>query len=646
MPYSVTPVSRHLLISCSLFCFAPLTAYANDAADSINEMPTVVVSATRVPTPYQQLASSVTVITADDIDTRQERTLPDVLQNVPGLNIVQNGGPGGLAQVFMRGTNANHTKVMIDGIDVSDPSSIDGSFDFSQILSSDIKQVEVLRGPQSGLYGSDAIGGVINIITKSGSGPAHLTGSVEGGSFETFNQTAGVSGGLERFNYSLNAAHFYSGATPSVPDALVVPGRPQNDDQYDNQTLSTKLGARLTDNFDIGFTGRYIFSVLDNTSDDLTGPEAMTSSNTNHEAFTRGTAHLVSFDGRLDQTAGLAYTRYTRDIVDPNAGAFSPFTEFGGNRIKADWQGNIKATETQTVTLGAEHQLDRLDEPQASAHMSNNAGFVQLQSAFNEQFFNTVSLRDDDNSRFGSRVTYRVAPAYLLTQTGTKLKASVGTGYKAPTLDELFDDYPAFGFFANPNLQPERSFGYDAGFEQTVLNKKVQFGSTYFHNDIRNLIAPNDTFTTDINVGRASTYGFESFIAYKPWKKLNLRADHTFTIAENDLTHTQLLRRPKNKASIEATWQATDAFTLSSSVLYNGTWRDDNRNATIIGLAAGGYTVVRLMGAYDLGNGVALFGRIDNALDKEYQDPVGFQRPGFGIFGGIKIAMDIGKDSK
>src|SRR6266404_9569656 len=171
--------------------------------DQLPESEQVVVSATRIETPIDQIGSSVTVVTDEEIEKHQERTLPDVLRTVPGLNVVQTGGPGGKTSLFTRGTNSNHTKVLIDGIDANDPSQ-DGVFDFGQVLTSDIAQVEVLRGPQSSLYGSDAIGGVVNIVTKQGEGPARFTGMLEGGSFATFHQAASLSGSTSRFNYSFN----------------------------------------------------------------------------------------------------------------------------------------------------------------------------------------------------------------------------------------------------------------------------------------------------------------------------------------------------------------------------------------------------------------------------------------------------------
>jgi len=644
MPLPVRlPASRHLpaLLCLPVACwFVGSPAQADDPTASVVELPPVVVSATRLPTPQDQLGSSVTVITSADIEREQERTLPDVLAGVPGLNVVQTGGPGGQTSVFIRGTNANHTKVFIDGIDVSDPSSSGGAFDFSQILASDIERVEVLRGPQSGLYGSDAIGGVINIITKKGSGAAKIRASVEGGSFGTFNQTAGVSGSVSRFNYDFDVSHLRSTDTPVTPANLVPPGRQANPDSYDNKTVATRLGADITDNFDVGLVARYVDTTLHSTSDDSLGPEALRSDSDNREYFTRATAHLVLFDGVFDQTLGVGYTDYIRRILDPNDTPATP-SFYRGDRVKFDWQGNITLMPGQILTLGAEHQLDEInDSSPVQAHVTNDAGFVQLQSSFGERFFNAISVRDDANGQFGSKATYRIAPAFLIPETGTKLKASFGTGFKAPTLDELYDSYPAYGFYANPNLKPETSVGYDFGFEQALFDQRIQFGVTYFHNNIKNLITTNETFTSYANIGRATTDGVESFASYKATPSLTVRADYTYTHAEDDILHQELLRRPKDKASLNGTWRVTEKASLSATVLYVGSWIDDNRDDTVTGLTASGYTVVNLAGSYDLGHGLTAFARIDNLLDRRYQDPTGFLRPGIGVFGGLRVAFD------
>ena len=204
---------------------------------------------------------------------KQQRTLPDALLAVPGLNVVQSGGPGGLTSVFIRGANPSQTKVLIDGIDVNDPSSPDGAFDFAHILNFDLGSIEVLRGPQSGLFGSDAIGGVINIETQKGQGPMLATANVEGGSFGTFNQTAKVSGFCRLAELLHGIGHFSTTDTPVTPPSLVPIGRAINPNAYDNRTFSFRVDAQLADQLDVGLTSRYIETTLLSTSDDFLGPE-------------------------------------------------------------------------------------------------------------------------------------------------------------------------------------------------------------------------------------------------------------------------------------------------------------------------------------------------------------------------------------
>jgi vitamin B12 transporter len=641
---------RLFVLSTSLLtCWSGAeAARADESASRTIGLPPVVVSATLVPTPESQLGSSVTVIGAREIEQKQNRTLPEVLNDVPGLNVVQTGSPGGVTSVFIRGTNANHTKVYIDGIDIGDPSAPNGAFDFSQILAPDIERVEVLRGPQSGLYGSDAIGGVIAITTKAGLGPPRLRGMIEGGSFSTFNQAARASGSVERFSYNFDFSHYRTGDTQVTPSDLVVPGRPLNSDSYDNKTFGTKLGAQLTDEFDVGGVFRYVDTRLRSTSDDFLGPEAAPSYSTNHQLFSRAFGHLVLFDGAFDQTLGLAYTHYHRNFFDPNPDTLAfgnDPSSFNGARAKLDWRSTIKLMPGEVLVLGAEHQHDGLsDSPALTAHIDNQAGYVELQSNLGDRLFNATSVRYDSNSQFGGEATFRLAPAYLIPETGSKLKGSVGTGFKAPILDQLFDSFPAFNFFANPNLRPETSLGYDFGFEQSLWGKQVEFGGTYFHNDIDNLIqnaSISPTFFTIVNIGRATTYGAETFLIYRPWEVLTLRADYTYTLANDEVTHTELLRRPKHKASLDARWQTTDALTLSATAVYKGKWADVARSGFPSGLRATPYAQINLAANYDVGNGVSLFGRINNLLDRHYQDPIGFQHQGLGAFAGVKVAFDV-----
>ena len=629
----------YLGIPAAVGCMALAFGSSVHAADA-EELQPLVITATRVPTPIAEVASSMTVVTAADIQARQERTLADVLKDVPGLNVVQTGGPGGTTSVFMRGTNSNHTKVLVDGIDISDPSNSTGAFDFGQLLTQDIERVEVLRGPQSGLYGSDAIGGVINIITRSGSGPLQFTGALEGGSFDTFNQAGTVSGSQDAFHYVASVSHYHAGSVPVTPLDLLQPGEARNNDYDDNLTLSTKLGLDVTPNFDLGLVARYTDIHLRTTSEDFSFlppfagfPAPAQTTAATDEYFTRLTAHLNSFDGFLDQTLGLADTHDRTSTVQPQ----TPAALNTGERRKADWQGNLRFTPEEILVLGAEYERDEINEP-LSANVHIASGYGELQSQLGEHLFSALNLRYDDNSRFGDKLTYRFAPAWVIADTDTKLKASVGTGFKAPTLSELYQDFPS-SFFANPNLKPESSTGYDLGFEQGIVHEVLRVGVTWYYNRIRDLITTDVTGTTYANIGRATTAGMESFIAYTPLKALTLRLDYTFTEASDDVLHQELLRRPKHKANFDTTWQATDAWQWNLDVLWVGTWVDGNRDFSIQRLDAPGYTTVNLATTYDLTQHLALFGRVDNLFDRHFENPIGFLQPSLGVFAGIKVRL-------
>jgi vitamin B12 transporter len=628
-----------LSLGSASFLILGILAPAARAADA-EDLQQIVVTATRVPTPVLEVASSITVVTAADIEARQERTFTDVLKDIPGLNVVQTGGPGGVTSVFMRGTNSNHTKVLVDGIDISDPSNSTGAFDFGQLLTQDIERVEVLRGPQSGLYGSDAIGGVINIITKSGSGPLKFSGALEGGSFDTFNQAGTVSGSADAFNYSASVSHYHAGSVPVTPLDLLQPGEARNNDYDDNRTFSTKLGLAVTQDFDLGLVARYSDVHLHTTGEDYSfdppylgypAPEQTTAATT--EYFTRLTGHLISFDGALEQTLGLAYSHLRTSTVEPE----TPAALNTGERRKADWQGNVKLAPTETLVLGAEYERDEIEQPlDASVHIAS--GYAELQSQVGEHWFSALNMRYDDNSRFGSKVTYRFAPAWLIAATDTKLRASVGTGFKAPTLSELYQDFPPF-FFANPNLKPESSTGWDAGFEQGFAHGTVRVGVTYFYNRIHDLITTDVTGTTYANIGRATTDGIESFIAWQPLKALTLRADYTYTEATDDVLQQELLRRPKHKGNFITEWQVVEPWLVSLDVLWVGSWVDISRDGSVSGLDAPGYTTVNLATSYDLTPHLALFARIDNLFDRHYENPVGFLQPSLGAFAGVKVKL-------
>jgi vitamin B12 transporter len=606
-------------------------------ASAANPSPTVVVSPTGTVTPGSETASSVTVITAQDIEILQRRTVPDALSTVPGLNVVQTGGPGGTTSVFLRGTNANQTKVLIDGIDVSNPASAQGNFDLGQLLTADIAQIEVLRGPQSGLYGSDAIGGVISIITKKGEGPPRATASIETGSFGTFNQNAGLSGAQDRFNYAFNVAHFHVSDVPVTPLQLLPPGRQAIGNNYDNMTYSTKLGADISEFWSVNAVARYTDATLRFTGDSgvPSHPDAAQSTSIVRQLFTRAEAVWSVFDGRIKNYFGVDYLNDWSD----NITAGNPVASITiGERVKYDWRAVTELARRNNLIVGLEQQTDRLQTTGLSAQNASRAGYIELQSEFAKRMFLVANIRDDISDQFGEHATFRIAPAVILPVAETKLKASYGTGFKAPTLSQLFRDFPAFHFFANPNLKPEQSAGYDFGFEQPLFNDRVRFGSTYFHNDITNLINFNSTFSSYLNVGQATTEGTENFVSADITDRVRIRADYTFTRAVDNSTLQQLQRRPKEKWSTTAIWNPLPPLTVSATVLHVSSFLDVNRNSTNAGLTAPGYTIVSLAGDYAVNEQIKIFGRVDNLFNLHYQNPTGFLQPGFGIFGGVRMA--------
>ena len=634
-------------------------------------LPQIVVSATTVPTPASEVANSVTVITADDLQQKQLRTVPDALKQVPGIDVVQTGGPGGQTSVFMRGTNANHVKVLIDGIDVGNPSITNGAFDFGHLLTGDIERIEVLRGPQSGLYGSDAIGGVISITTKKGEGPPKVTAMAEGGSFGTFNQTLGVSGSQDNFDYAFNVLHYRSSATPVTPLHLLAPGEQRNDDSYDNRTYSTKLGLNLSDQLAVNAVARYTDAKLGFTGEDYSlfpqdYPEALQSTQRNHNLYSRGEVVWSPFGDRFKNYFGVNYTNQWDHTVNPNpdfaanngflSPAVGPPVTNLGERMKYDWRSEAKLAEGQTLVLGLERENQSLrtnstgvtDVPFGNftqtttrASTGNKAGYAELQSEFAKRFFLAANIRDDDNDAFGSHTTWRVAPAFIVPMTDTKLKGTYGTGFKAPTLTQLYVNNLSFNAVSNPNLRPETSKGYDYGFEQPLLHDRVNFGVTYFRNDIRNLInntVDPTTFTSSyVNIGKATTHGTESFTSVAVTDQLKLRGDYTTIVTRDEATNLGLRNRPGNKESLTAIWSPLREFDFSATVLHVGSAVEFNRDGLVPRENSSAYTLVNLAANYKIDPHIEVFGRINNLLNRHYEEPIGFDQPGFGAFGGIRV---------
>ena len=499
------------LLAFLLISVPTASALAEDTSP-LNTLPETVISATALPTPSEQIGSSVTVITEDQIQRDQRRTVPDILQTVPGLNVVQTGGAGGQTSVFIRGTNSNHVKVLIDGIDVSDPTQPSRAFDFGNLSTADIERIEVLRGPQSGLYGADAIGGVISITTKKGSGPPQWKATIEGGSFGTFNQSIQVSGGTANTNYAFSISHLLTASTPVTPLNLLPPGETRHNDFYDNWTYSGKVGVDLSEIFSLNFVGRYTDAALHFTQDDSfpSFPNPDQSSSRNHEFYGLTDAVWKLLDGKFNNHFGIAYTDVRRRAFDPDSFlAFSPPNNtFSGDRIKYYWKSDLALAPGQTLYMGVEQEQEKATFNEfgffAEGSNKNTGSYAELHSAFGDRLFLTSNIRHDENENFGGHDTWRLAPSFVIKETDTTLKASYGTGFHAPSLDQIFGP-----FGANPNLQPEVSKGYDFGFEQGLFQKQIRFGVTYFNNNIKDLIVPDPITFINENVASAKIHGIE-----------------------------------------------------------------------------------------------------------------------------------------
>jgi vitamin B12 transporter len=394
----------------------------------------------------------------------------------------------------------------------------------------------------------------------------------------------------------------------------------------------------------------------------MPAPEAYQSTQTDHQYYGRAEAVWSLLGGRLKNFFGVNYTNSYNWTFDPNPDSFAPPPLVAaptiniGQRFQVDWRGEADLARGERLVLGIEDKTETLWTNSAgaynalgtyipaatSAQTGNKAGWIELQSSFADRFFLVSNVRYDDNESFGPHTTWRVAPAFIVPVTDTKLKATYGTGFKAPTLTELYVNNPSFLIISNPNLMPETSQGYDVGFEQPILRDRFRFGATYFRNDIKNLIQgttdPITFVSTYVNVGEATTQGAEVFAAWSVNSRLDLRADYTYTEARDDVTGAQLLKRPKNKASLTALWKPINRLTFTGQVLYVGSQLEYNRPGTAI-LPAPAYTLVNLAANYALTDRVNVFGRINNLLNQQYEDPLGFMKQGFGIFGGVSVAL-------
>jgi vitamin B12 transporter len=593
--------------------------------EAVTQLEPTVVTATRTETPLRELGSSITVITQEDIAKRQVITVADALRTVPGLDVLQSGGPGKVTSVFLRGANSNQTLVLIDGVEMNDPSSPNNGFDFANLTVDNVERIEVLRGGESSLYGSDAMGGVINIITKKGAGKPTYSVRGEGGSYDTFKVGGAVSGGTDQVDYSLNASHL---ETQGFSAADRLWGNPERD-AYRNSTVDTRVGVHPLDNLDFGWNLRYNEGKTGIDSDYPTPHDDPNYTGIVKELYTRGFTRLKLLDNLWEQTLGVAYSRTDRRNVNPSdpANPFGFKSDYLGEKVKVDWQNIVHLHETNTLTLGIEDEEDRLTSTTDAigAKSYNTQGYYLLdQISLWQRWFTTAAVRYDENNRVGGKVTWRVTQALVFDETGTRLKGGYGTGFKVPSLVDLYDR-----FAGNPDLSPETSRNWDVGVEQDFWDQRIRLGATYFHNNFDNLIQYTGVRVENIN--RATAEGVENFVQLSPLDDLTLRGTYTYTHALNDTTGQRLVRRPTNKGSFEANYRFLEKADLNLTLLMVGD-KDD-----VGGTRVPGYVVANLAGGYRINEYIRLFARVDNLFDKKYQELYGFGTSRVAGYGGITL---------
>lgn len=615
----------------------------------------MLITATRTPSNIDTLGSTVSLITAKDIDRKQYVSLDEVLMSVPGLNVVQSGGKGAQTSVFLRGTNSEHVLVLIDGVEMNDPSTPSGAFDFSNFLVEGIESIEVVRGSQSVLYGSDAIGGVIQIRTKKGQGDLNFRVKAGVGTQSTRRESAVLSGEKNNFNYSVAIGRLDTDGESIAAKKKLAPGSITEDDNYENIVFSTRLGWKGFDSLEADFTARYIETEADiDGGFDFSGNTAEDADATNDSEQLYLGLELKGLyaDGVWQPILTASRSDIERQNKDERQSPFGTLvdTSFDGQKTKFALQNNLFLFENQIITIGFEHESEEMNSKGFSdfggfiinqltkADRDTKSTYIQDQIELNDQLFITVGARYDDTDDFGSEITYRTTASYNATEN-TRLHAAYGTGFKAPSLFQLFGFTPNnFGsaYSGNPNLDAETSDSWEIGIDQLFFASDIKTSITYFETKVEDLITTQyiGFNSTSVNRDNADMSGVESAIHFKALSNLNIDINHTYTRTKDE-DNKELLRRPKHKANIEFNYEPAEHININTNVLYTGQRVDVDGFGQRVDV--GGYSVVNVAATYKLSNNVKLFARLDNLTDKYYEPAYGFQALGRAGFIGVEL---------
>ena len=603
-----------------------LVVHGEAAADTSRPEDPVVVTATKSETPQERLGAAVTVITEQEIKEKNYITLEDALRPVPGVEIQRSGGLGKTAAIRIRGASTQQVQVMVDGMRVKSPTL--GQTELTDIPLDAIDRIEIVRGPQSTLHGADAIGGVVNIITKKGEGPPSGAVRVEAGTFETYREQAAISGSWRDFSYMLSGSHYDTRGFLKNDDATqsAIVGR---------LDYAFPWAATLT------LSGSYVKTLTDlpifSTDPTVFDPNQQQQSET----------YFYNFLYKQQVTewwhTSMRYGQWWNNSGYQNPPIpfdFTTISQINTRRREFEWLNTLQTGRWNTLTLGAEHRNEAGRNRFVFRQETNVvSGFAQDELRLFDRVILGGGLRYEDNDSFGDSLTGRASFAILIRETGTKIRGAWGQGFRAPTINDLF--FPGFG---NPNLKPETSESYEVGVDQKLWQNRARFGATFFHNQFSDLIqfvsVPNTFIFLPENVGRAVTEGVESYAELDPFDWLSLYINYTYTDSEDLATRKPLRRIPKHR------WNAGATFTYDRLQVFLETTSSTrqfelpvattgkNYNPGYFRIDLGGS--FRLVGRKGVMERLDLIARFNNITDESYEEALGFPAPGFNTMIGLR----------
>jgi len=617
--------------------------------DEPTQLQPILVTDGLTPVAQEKSGRAFTVITGEQLEKNQVRYVADALRQVPGFAVSRTGSYGGFTQVRVRGAEANHLLVMIDGVEVSETSS--GEFDFGSLLVDDIDRIEILRGPQSAFWGSNATAGVVNIITKRGERNGwRMNARTEGGTDGTFLGGVALSGGGEHYDVALSGAFRRNDGFDISPV-----GTEKDGDR--NATLNGRFTLDLAPNLTVDGTLRYVDRKSDTDPQDFRYPAWPTYGQViegpdwtaTREFFGSVGATYVSMDGALTQKARFTGSDTHRDNFS-SLDDYTPYTWDDGNRYKGSYQASYQFD--TPGFLDAHHQLtggyEWLRETFAPSHLTetfsrtSNSFVGEYRGDYFDQLSVNAALRHDLNDRFRDDTTWSFSGAWKVPNSESRLHASVGTGITNPTFYEQFGYLPS-AFQGNPDLKPEESFGWDIGIEQGFFDRRLVTDITYFNQNLTNEIYTDygGALPTPKNSnGESKRQGVELSATFDFMNGFTATATYTYTDATEQTVaggpRLEEVRRPRHSGSLNAAYVFDEnRARVFGEVVFNGKMVDTDF-AAYQRVTLDAYTVVNVGASYRISEHLEAFGRVENLFDEKYQEVLGYNTPGRTAFLGMR----------